>query len=207
MELQERLQGAYRVSEEKGWTLKFVTLTWAEDVTPEQVGLDLQHFMQTIRRKYGYCQYAKVPEYTKRGRIHLHLAIIMPYIPQKVMSKMWKVHSGAPNVWITAVRDVKRLENELGKYLAKGPAGKVTYSRNFPQAEPLVVVKPGPCDACDGKEHTFMHLPVGVAEKSFPLEVLGRDNPGLAVKPTGGIAPDCGCWPDTDDGCAEPGRF
>jgi len=58
------------------------------------------------------------------------------------------------------------------------------------------VVKSGPCDACGGREHTFMHLPVGVAEKSFPHEVLGRDNPGLAVKPTGGIAPDCGCWPD-----------
>jgi len=196
MELQERLQGAYRVSEEKGWTLKFVTLTWADDVTPKQVGLDLQHFLQTIRRKYGYSQYAKVPEYTQRGRIHLHLAMVMDFIPQKVLSKMWKAHSGAPNVWITAVRDIKRLENELGKYLAKGPAGKVTYSRNFPKAEPLVVVKPGPCGACGGKEHTFMFISVSEAETNFRFEVLGRENPGLAVKPTGGIAPDCGCWPD-----------
>jgi len=212
MELQERLRGAMTLSQERGWTrwggrtggffwkgswtLKFVTLTWAEDVTPEQVGLDLQHFIQTIRRKYGYCEYAKVPEYTKRGRIHLHLAMIMPYIPQKVLSKMWKAHSGAPNVWITAVRDIKRLENELGKYLAKGPAGKVSYSRKFPAAEPLVVVKPGPCDACGGKEHTFMFISVSEAETNFRSEVLGRDNPGLAVKPTGGIAPDCGCWPD-----------
>jgi len=210
MELQERLQGALTLSKETGWTwcggrtgfflkgswtLKFVTLTWAEDVTLEQVGLDLQHFVQTIRRKYGYCQYAKVPEYTKRGRIHLHLAMVMDFIPQKVLSKMWKAHSGAPNVWITAVRDVKRLENELGKYLAKGPAGKVTYSRNFPQAEPLVVVQPGPCDACGGKEHTFMFISVSEAETNFRFEVLGRDNPGLAVRPTGCIAPDCGCWP------------
>jgi len=195
MELQERLRGAMTLSEEKGWTLKFVTLTWADDVTPKQVGLDLQHFLQTIRRKYGYSQYAKVPEYTQRGRIHLHLAMVMDFIPQKVLSKMWKAHSGAPNVWIVAVRDVKRLENELGKYLAKGPAGKVSYSRKFPAAEPLVVVKSGPCDACGGREHTFMHLPVGIAEKSFPFEVLGRENPGLVVKPTGGVAPDCGCWP------------
>jgi len=137
-----------------------------------------------------------VPEYTKRGRIHLHLAMIMPYIPQKVLSKMWKAHSGAPNVWITAVRDIKRLENELGKYLAKGPAGKVSYSRKFPVAEPSVVVQPGPCDACGGEEHTFMFISVSEAETTFRFEVLGRDNPGLAVKPTGGIAPDCGCWPD-----------
>jgi len=199
MELQERLQGAHRVSEERGWTLKFVTLTWAEDVTKEQVRLDLAHLVQTIKRKYGYCQYARVPEWTKRGRIHLHLAMIIPFIPQKVLSKMWKGHSGAPNVWITAVRDPKRLQNELGKYLAKGPAGKVSYSRQFPEAEPLVVVKSGPCDACGGQEHTFMHITVSEAENNFRSEVQGREDPGLAVRPTGGVAPDCGCWPDPED--------
>jgi len=196
MELQERLQGAHRVSVEMGWTLKFVTLTWADDVTGEQVRLHLQHLVQAIRRKYGYCAYAKVPEWTKNHRIHLHLAMIMPYVRQQELSAMWRRYAGAPNVWITAVRDVQRLRNELGKYLAKGPAGKVTYSRNFPKAEPLVVVKPGPCDACGGQEHTFMHISVNEAETHFRFESLGRDHPGLAVKPTGGVAPDCGCWPD-----------
>jgi len=201
----ERLQGASTAAWNHGWTLKFVTLTYAEDVTKKQVRLHLQHLVQAIRRKYGYCEYVKVPEFTKNGRIHLHLAMIMPYIPQQVLSAMWRRYAGAPNVWVRAVRGVGPLGAELSKqqigvtrlagYLSKGPAGKVTYSRNFPKAEPLVVVKSGPCDACDGREHTFIHLPVGVAEKSFPLEVLGRENPGLAVKPTGGIAPDCGCWP------------
>jgi len=197
MEFQERLQGAYRVSEDKGWMLKFVTLTWAEDVTKKQVRLHLAHLVQAIRRKYGYCEYAKVPEWTKNHRIHLHLAMIMPYIPQKVLSRMWRRVAGAHIVWVTGVRDIKRLRNELSKYLAKGPAGKVTYSRNFPEAEPLVVVKSGPCDACDGREHTFMRL-LPSEVKGFPFEVLGRDNPGLAVKPTGGIAPDCGCWPEAE---------
>jgi len=64
----------------------------------------------------------------------------------------------APNVWITAVRDVKRLENELGKYLAKGPAGKVSYSRKFPAAEPLVVVKSGPCDAWRQGAYVHVHF-------------------------------------------------
>jgi len=206
MELMERLQGALTAARNHGWTLKFVTLTYAEDVTRKQVRLHLQHLVQAIRRKYGYCEYVKVAEYTRNGRIHLHLAMIMPYIPQKVLSQMWRRYAGAPNVWIRAVQGVGPLGTELSKqqvgvtrlagYLSKGPAGKVTYSRNFPKAEPLVVVKSGPCDACGGREHTFMHLPVGVAEKSFPHEVLGRDNPGLAVKPTGGPAPDCGCWPD-----------
>jgi len=214
MELLERLQGALTLSKERGWTwrggrtgflfkgswtLKFVTLTWAEDVTNKQVRLHLQHLAQAIRRKYGYCEYAKVPEWTKNHRIHLHLAMIMPYIPQQELSRMWRRIAGAPNVWITAVHDITRLRNELGKYLAKGPAGKVTYSRNFPKAEPLVVVKPGPCDACGGQEHTFMHIPANEVETNFRFEVLGRESPGLAVKPTGGIAPDCGCWPDENE--------
>jgi len=192
MEFLERLHGAYRVSEEKGWTLKFVTLTWAEDVTKKQVRLHLAHLVQAIRRKYGYCEYAKVPEWTKNRRIHLHLAMIMPYIPQKALSNMWRKYAGAPNVWITAVQDVNRLRNELGKYLAKGPAGKVTYSRQFPEAVPLATVKPGVCNSCN-QEHTFIFITHAEAEKHFPLEVLGRDTPGLAVRPTGGTTA-CGCW-------------
>jgi len=192
MELQERLQGAYSVSEDKGWTLKFVTLTWAEDVTKKQVRLHLAHLVQAIRRKYGYCEYAKVPEWTKNHRIHLHLAMIMPYIPQKALSNMWRKYAGAPNVWITAVQDPKRLKNELSKYLAKGPAGKVTYSRQFPEAMPWVTVKPGVCNSCN-QEHTFIFVTHAEAEKHFPLEVLGRDSPGLPVRPTGGVT-SCGCW-------------
>jgi len=192
MELLERLNGAHKVSEEKGWTLKFVTLTWAEDVTKKQVRLHLAHLVQAIRRKYGYCEYGKVPEWTKNHRIHLHLAMIMPYIPQRVLSAMWRKYAGAPNVWITAVQDAKRLHNELGKYLAKGPAGKVTYSRNFPEAVPLVTVQPGVCDSC-GQEHTFTFLTHDMAEKDFSLEIAGRDAPGLVLRPTGGLA-SCGCW-------------
>jgi len=192
MELQERLQGAYSVAKEKGWTLKFVTLTWAVDVSKKQVRLHLAHLVQAIRRKYGYCEYVKVPEWTKNHRIHLHLAMIMPYIRQKELSGMWRKYAGAPNVWITAVQDINRLRNELGKYLAKGPAGKVTYSRQFPEVMPLVTVKPGVCNSCD-QEHTFIFVAHAEAEKHFPLEVLGRDSPGLPVRPTGGVT-SCGCW-------------
>jgi len=192
MEFRERLQGAFEISEEKGWTLKFVTLTWAEDVTKKQVRLHLQHLIKALRRKYGYCEYARVPEWTRNHRIHLHLAMIMPFVPQKVLSAMWRGFAGAPNVWITAVTDVRRLHNELGKYLAKGPAGKVSYSRNFPAPVPLVTVKPGVCESCD-EEHTFMFLTHDMAEKDFRFEIAGRTAPGFVLRPTGGAA-SCGCW-------------
>jgi len=194
MELLERLQGGLRAAREKGWTLKFVTLTWAEDVNKERVRLDLQHLVQTIRRRYGYCEYVKVAELTRNGRIHLHLAMVMPFIPQKVLSAMWRAHADAPIVWIRAIRDIPGIRRELAKYMTKAPVGKVSYSRGFPKAE-LVQVKAGPCDACDGQEHTFMHITVSEAEENFRFEVLGREMPGLAIRPTGGIAKDCGCWP------------
>jgi len=204
-EFLERLEGALVLSAEKGWTLKFVTLSWAWDITGDRVRLDLQHLAQTIRRKYGFCEYAKVPEFTRRGRIHLHLAMVMPYIPQRQLSAMWKAHSGAPVVDIRAVHDVFRLRNELAKYLTKGPAGKVTYSRHFPEAKPLVEVKTGPCDACDGQEHIFMHIPANEAETNFRFEVQARLIPGLAVRATGLIGTDCGCWPSTRES-PEPTR-
>ena len=123
MEFLERLQGALALAREKGWTLKFVTFTYAEDVTKKQVRLTLAHLVQGVRRKYGYCEYAKVPEFTKNGRIHLHVAMIMPFIRQRELSAMWKSYAKAPNVWITAVQNPKRLKNELAKYLSKAPAG------------------------------------------------------------------------------------
>jgi len=193
-EFLERLEGALELSRGKGWTLKFVTLSWAWDVTKERVRLDLAHFVQSIRREYGFCEYAKVPEFTKRGRIHLHLAMVMPFIPQRKLSAIWKAHSGAPVVDIRAVYDIVRLRNELSKYLTKGPAGKVTYSRHFPEAVPLVTVKVGPCDACGGQEHTFMHISADEAEINFRCEGAARLLPGLAVRATGQVSLDCGCW-------------
>jgi len=120
------------------------------------------------------------------------LAMVMDFIPQKVLSGMWRKASGAGVVDIRAVRDISLLRNELCKYLTKGPAGKVTYSAGFPDAQPLATVKPGVCNSCD-QEHTFIFVTHAEAEKHFPLEVLGRDTPGLAVRPTGGVTA-CGCW-------------
>jgi len=192
MEFLERLQGAYDLSLEKGWLLKFVTLTYAEDVDRKAVRLSLQHLVQAIRRKYGYCEYVRIPEFTKRGRIHLHLAMIMDFVPQKVLSAMWRKASGAGVVDIRAVHDIALLRNELAKYLTKGPAGKVTYSKGFPEAVPLVRPKLGVCNSC-GEEHRFTFLTPDMAEKDFGLEIAGRESPGLVLRPTGG-ASFCGCW-------------
>jgi len=189
MEFLERLQGAYRVAREKSWTLKFVTLSWAEDIDLKRVRLDLQHLVRWIRREYGFCEYAKVPELTKRGRIHLHLAMVIPYIRQTELSQAWRRYSGAPVVDIRAVTDIVRLRNELAKYLSKAPAGKVTYSRQFPKAE-KIMINIGPCDSCDGQEHRFKFLSDAMASSDHPGE-RGRMCPGEPV-----YRVSCDCWID-----------
>jgi len=193
MEFLERLNGAMRLSRLQGWTLKFVTLTWSADVDKKRVRWDLAHLVQGIRRRYGYCEYAKVPELTRRGRVHLHLSMVMPYIPQRILSSMWKSYAKAPIVDIRAVTNAYQLLNELAKYLVKRPAAKVTYSRQFPAAEPRVRVRSGPCDACGGTEHIFQHITVSEAETNFPCEVEGR-RLGEPVTPLG-VLRRCDCWP------------
>jgi len=191
MEFLERLQAAWKESQERGWTLKFVTLTWAWNVDKERVRLDLAHLVQWIRRKYGYCEYAKVPELTGRGRLHLHLAMIMPYIRQKDLSAAWKRYAKAPVVDIRAVKDVVRLRNELAKYLSKAPAGKVTYSKGFPKGEP-VKVDSGPCGACDGREHSFEYVSekwLSYGDIMYPQEEHARLMPGEPV-----YRVPCACW-------------
>jgi len=194
MEFQERLQGAWELAQSEGWTLKFVTLTWRDWVSHTRVNLDLAHLVQSLRRKYGYCEYAKVPERTKRGVIHLHLAMVMPYVHQTVLSRMWEAHTRGTSyvVDIRAAKGVYMLRNELAKYLTKGPAGKVTYSRRFPVAKEIKV-ESGPCDACGGKEHTFQFIPAAEAETNFAYETEGR-RLGEPVTPMG-VLRRCGCWP------------
>lgn len=190
-EFYQRLESAYFESIARGWTLKFVTLTWSVDVDKRRVRLALQRLVHWIRREFGYCEYVKIPEFTKRGRVHLHLAMITPFIHQKLLSKAWQRYSKAPVVDIRAVKDLGRLHVELSKYLTKGPAGRVTYSRRFPKSERPVQVKAGPCDACDGMEHRFEFCNEDMVGRYYSGEEHGRMMPG---EPIFASAKGCGCW-------------
>lgn len=133
--LTNRLGMAMQLSRERGTFLKFITLTWANDVDAVRAGLDFQHFVQSMRRLFpndGF-QYVKVSEYTENGRLHIHIAAITPYMWQHDMSRQWEAHSGASIVYVEAVRSVQKMRNYLAKYLSKGPVGKVSYSRDFPK--------------------------------------------------------------------------
>jgi len=147
--------------------LKFLTLTFKEDTDLETARRSLQKFVRKIRRKFGTFEYAKAPEETKKGRLHLHLVVIMPYIPQDWLQKAW-----GSIVDVRAVRckpcykknspncrhhDKAGFEGaeELIKYMSKNKKGKLTHSRNFPKADQYKS-RSGECSDC-GKEHTFTY--------------------------------------------------
>jgi len=83
---------------EKNWTLKFLTLTYSPadfaatlEEGKERRRLDLQHFVQALRRNYGYeFEYLKIVETHKSGKVHLHLLVLSDFIPQKLLSDLWE---------------------------------------------------------------------------------------------------------------------
>ena len=103
---------ALALAEERGETLKFITLTAKDGYLggePSREGAkrrrwDFQHLAQRIRRAGDTFEYLKVAELTKRGRVHTHALVIMPYINQKALSSYWmKITGGSYIVDIEAV--------------------------------------------------------------------------------------------------------
>jgi len=80
-----------------GWTAKLLTLTAPaggilSEASPagcKARSRRLQHFKQEFTRKGEMFEYLSVAESHKSGRVHLHLLVVMPYVPQRVIEKRW----------------------------------------------------------------------------------------------------------------------
>jgi len=88
-------------------TLKLLTLTWrgsslgaqATSEGAERRRLDQQHLVQWFKRqgylpKKGEVFYLRVAELHKRGTIHLHLYVIMPYVAHLELKEAWRTITG-----------------------------------------------------------------------------------------------------------------
>ena len=84
-EITPEIISALALAEERGETLKFITLTAEDDYLggePSREGakrrrLNFQHLAQWIRRAGDTFEYLKVAELTRRGRVHTHALAIM----------------------------------------------------------------------------------------------------------------------------------
>jgi hypothetical protein len=104
---------------------RFITLSRAGDST-ERIRLNLQHLIQSLRRKGYVFEYAAVIELHRNGQAHIHLLQRGDFIPQRVLSKLWrkatsKGYSGAGS-YIVDIRSISSSQNVKGyvlKYLKK----------------------------------------------------------------------------------------
>jgi len=98
----------------KNQTLKFYTFTWkakdeAAGTTRDAAARrrkDVAHFVQQIRRENGRdsFEYLRVTENHQSGKIHLHMLVSAPYLPQAELSQQWvKNTRGAFRVNVTSV--------------------------------------------------------------------------------------------------------
>lgn len=162
--LTARLCHAFRSVEDGDRRLKLVTLTFRHDVDKTFLQRSMQHLVQALRRKYGLFEYARFPERTRRGRIHVHLVVMCPFIPQKTLKEAWRVASkGSYIVDIRMVRTVDRLARYVAKDLTKGLVGRVTFSRGFPNFPDLQQVKPAPEDPA---KFTYRYVDIPTAQRT-----------------------------------------
>lgn len=96
---------------------KFITLTFAENVTDVGTATkELHRFMMIARKKYGRFRYLWVVEFQKRGAVHFHMLMDIPqFIPQSWIEKAW----GRGFIKINAIEHVDNIGAYIAKYMSK----------------------------------------------------------------------------------------
>jgi len=88
------------------FTLKLLTLTWQGQTlgaqpTPEGAtrrGLDQQHLVQWLKRQgylpKGEVYYLRVAETHRSGKVHLHLYMVLRFVPHALLKEAWRIITG-----------------------------------------------------------------------------------------------------------------
>lgn len=102
----------------KPYTPKFLTLTFAENVTNlEQANPEFMLFIKRLSYYVGHkVQYNAVVEFQDRGAVHYHVVFYnLPYIPAPKISKIW----GEGFIRINKIEDVDNVGAYVSKYMGK----------------------------------------------------------------------------------------
>lgn len=96
---------------------KFLTLTFAENVTDlKQANYEFKKFKQKLERHTkSRIKYLCVPEFQRRGAVHYHLMLEMPFIPWQKLSAIW----GHGRIQIEEIRDKHKTGSYISKYITK----------------------------------------------------------------------------------------
>jgi len=92
---------------------KFLTLTFADNVTDlKTANYEFKKFKQRLERTVNRkVKYICVPEFQKRGAVHYHLMLDLPFVPWQKLLNKW----GFGRIKIEVIRN----KNITGSYIAK----------------------------------------------------------------------------------------
>jgi hypothetical protein len=123
---------------------KFLTLTFNNDCDFDITSIDecdvkFRLFIRSLNRRYPNLEYTAVREFQKRGAIHYHLIVNLPYILNDELAEIW----GHGFIKIRKVSNVFGIGFYLSKYLKKEFAdprfkGKKAYITSRNLKKPLV---------------------------------------------------------------------
>lgn len=99
---------------------KFLTFSFAKTTKVDITSLTDCHvlyarFMRSLRDKYPNFRYVAVPEFQKRGAVHYHAMVDVPYTPWKTLMKLWQ-YGG---VYITKINNPAYVGSYIAKYVGK----------------------------------------------------------------------------------------
>jgi hypothetical protein len=99
---------------------KFLTLSFAQNMTDlKQSNKEFQKFLRKLKKELKIeIKYLAVIEFQKRGAIHYHMLINMPYVPVKWLQRLW-VHG---SLKINKIKHVDNLGAYITKYMSKDNA-------------------------------------------------------------------------------------
>lgn len=96
---------------------KFLTLTFADNKTNiQECNIKFKAFIRKLKIKYNKkLKYLAVIEFQKRGAVHYHCLLNIPYITQNVLQELW----GNGFVYINAINHVDNIGAYILKYITK----------------------------------------------------------------------------------------
>lgn len=124
---QRRFYHRYFSGIDRGGGVRFLTLTSAPD-SPEDIHRSFRKLVQRIRRRGAPFEYIAVKEFTRAGRVHLHIVFRGVYLKQWWLSKQWEQCHGATIVWVKRVDKARSQIRTYAAYLAKY-LGKKDFNR------------------------------------------------------------------------------
>lgn len=95
---------------------KFLTLTFAQNITSlTDANYQFKLFIKRLKYHYNDFFYLSVPEFQKRGAVHYHIIINLPYLPKKIVDDLWSLGF----TFIEKVSDPTSIPLYLSKYVTK----------------------------------------------------------------------------------------